>query len=156
MKARTSGQVRADSTSAPSTVLDYDLLYLSVPTSKTTVFLDGWVSTRPRPPSSGDGRELHGIQANPSFVDATINDLHLRSDSPGIDSGNNSAVGAPSTDADGVARPVNGGRRPRCLRVPLSSGSAPGTRRAGDRHGVVIAGSVVSGPVEGPSLSRTS
>ena len=73
MKARTSGPVRADSTSAPST-----------------------------------GRELHGIQANPSFVDATINDLHLRSDSPGIDSGNNSAVGAPSTDADGVARSVNG------------------------------------------------
>jgi parallel beta-helix repeat protein len=107
--ARTSGQIRADTNSAPSTVLDYDLLYLSVPTSKTTVFLDwgGVKYTSLSAFQAATGREPHGIQANPSFVDATVDDLHLRSDSPAIDTGDNAAVGEPSTDADGVARPVN-------------------------------------------------
>ena len=44
--------------------------------------------------------------ANPLFVSAT--DFHLKSDSPAIDMGNNSAPNIPSTDLDGNSRVENG------------------------------------------------
>jgi len=106
--ARTSGQLRADATSAPSTVADFDLLYLSVPTGSKTVFLD-WAGTKYTTLAAftaATGLETHGIQANPAFVNAAAYDLHLTAGSPAVDSGNNAATGEPSTDADGVARPV--------------------------------------------------
>jgi len=108
--ARTSGQVRTDATSAPSTVLDYDLLFLSVPTASKTVFID-WGGTKYTTLTafrSATGQEAHGIQANPMFANASAFDLHLVAGSPAIDSGNNGANGEPGTDADGVARPLNG------------------------------------------------
>jgi parallel beta-helix repeat protein len=108
--ARTSGQLRADATSAPSTVADYDLLYLSVPTSSKTVYLDwgGTKYTTLTAFTAATGEETHGIQANPAFVNAAAYDLHLTSGSPAVDSGNNTATDEPATDADGVARPVGG------------------------------------------------
>ncbi|MGZ4659474.1 MAG: choice-of-anchor Q domain-containing protein [Blastococcus sp.] len=42
------------------------------------------------------------------FANASAFDLHLVAGSPAIDSGNNGASGEPATDADGIARPVNG------------------------------------------------
>ncbi len=108
--ARTSGQVRADSTSAPSTVLDYDLLFLSVAPTANTVFIDwaGVKYTTLAAFQAGTGQEAHGISANPAFVNAGGYNLHLAAGSPAIDTGNNAASGEPATDADGVARPVNG------------------------------------------------
>jgi parallel beta-helix repeat protein len=113
--ARTSGQIRADATSAPSTTLDYDLLWLSVQTASRTVFID-WAGTKYTTLTkftAATGEEVHGIQADPRFV-SPPSDLHLQGPptfavtSPAIDSGNNAATGEPATDADGVARPVNG------------------------------------------------
>jgi parallel beta-helix repeat protein len=107
--ARTSGQVRADATSAPSTTLDYDLLWLSVPTASKTVFID-WAGTKYTTLAkftAATGQEVHGIQADPKFA-GPPGDLHLLAGSPAIDSGSNAATGEPAVDADGVARPVNG------------------------------------------------
>jgi parallel beta-helix repeat protein len=107
--ARTSGQVRADATSAPSAVLDYDLLFLSVPAASKTVFIDwgGTKYTTLAAFTAATGKEVHGIQAAPAFAGPPTN-LRLTSGSPAIDSGNNAATNEPGTDADGVARPVNG------------------------------------------------
>jgi parallel beta-helix repeat protein len=109
--ARTSGQLRADSTSAPSTVADHDLLFLSAPLNKQTVYLD-WGGTKYSSLTAfqaATGQEAHGIQAAPLFAGTgSTPDLHLRAGSPAIDSGDNGATGEPAVDADGVVRPVNG------------------------------------------------
>jgi parallel beta-helix repeat protein len=107
--ARTSGQLRADTTSAPSTTADFDVLYLSAPQNSQTVFID-WNGTKYSSLAAFQqttGLETHGISADPLFVNPPT-DLHLQSGSPAIDSGNNGATGEPTTDADGTARPVNG------------------------------------------------
>jgi parallel beta-helix repeat protein len=108
--ARTSGQLRADATSAPSTVADFDLLYLSVPPASKTVFID-WAGTKYTTLAAftaATGDETNGIQANPAFINASAFDLHLTSGSPAVDSGNNGATNEPNTDADGTTRPVGG------------------------------------------------
>jgi parallel beta-helix repeat protein len=109
--ARTSGQLRADSTSAPSTTADFDVLFLSAAQNKQTVYLD-WGGKKYSSLTafrSATGQEAHGIQANPLFVSTgSTPDLHLQAGSPAIDSGNNGATGEPGVDADGVTRPVNG------------------------------------------------
>ena len=64
--ARTSGQLRADATSAPSTVADYDLLNQSAPLGSKTVFID-WAGTKYTTLAkftAATGQEAHGIQAN--------------------------------------------------------------------------------------------
>jgi parallel beta-helix repeat protein len=106
--ARTSGQVRADSTSAPSTTLDYSLLYLSVPTASKTVYIDwnGVKYTTLAAFQAATGQEAHGLQADPQFVNRAGNDLHLAAGSPAIGKANSSASGEPTTDADDVARSV--------------------------------------------------
>jgi parallel beta-helix repeat protein len=110
--ARTSGQIRADAASAPSTVLDYDLLFQSAPlgstTSGKTYFIDwnGAKYSTLAKFTAATGQEVHGIQQAPLFVSAGSYDLHLTSGSPAINTGNNSASGEPATDADGVSRPV--------------------------------------------------
>jgi MYXO-CTERM domain-containing protein len=48
------------------------------------------------------------ISQDPGFVGGAVADLHLRSGSVCIDTG--TATGAPATDLDGVARPINGDR----------------------------------------------
>ncbi|MGY1615589.1 right-handed parallel beta-helix repeat-containing protein [Geodermatophilus sp. SYSU D00691] len=108
--ARTSGQIRVDVNSM-TTVADFDLLFLSVPTSSRTAFLDwgGVKYTSLAAFTAATGQESHGIQAAPRFAGtASPPDLHLTAGSPAIDTGNNAAGGEPATDADGVARPING------------------------------------------------
>lgn len=115
---RTSGQLRADSTSAPSTTADYDVLFLSAPQDPNTVYLD-WGGTKYSNLASfqkATGLESHGIQADPMFTNpgthashpALPGGLQLLSGSPAIDSGNDAATGEPAADFNGVARPVNG------------------------------------------------
>jgi parallel beta-helix repeat protein len=107
--ARTSGQLRADATSAPSTVADYDLLNQSAPLGSKTVFID-WAGTKYTTLAkftAATGQETHGIQAAPQFAGPPT-DLHLTSGSPAVNSGNNGASGEPSTDADGTSRPQGG------------------------------------------------
>jgi parallel beta-helix repeat protein len=108
--ARTSGQLRADATSAPSTRADFDLLFLSVTPTTKTVFLD-WGGTKYTTLAAfqaATGQEANGLQADPKFVAPGSYDLHLLAGSPAIDSGNNGAPSEPAVDADGVTRPVNG------------------------------------------------
>lgn len=115
---RTSGQLRADATSAPSTTADYDVLFLSAQQDANTAYLD-WGGTKYTSLSAfrtATGQEAHGIQADPQFVSPGTHQSHsglpsglrLTSGSPAIDSGNNAATGEPAVDFDGVTRPVNG------------------------------------------------
>jgi parallel beta-helix repeat protein len=63
---RTSGQIRTDSTSAPSTRADNDKLYQQSPLSSNTVFID-WAGTKYTSLASfqkATGQELHGSQVN--------------------------------------------------------------------------------------------
>ena len=48
------------------------------------------------------------INASPMVVNAAGGDLHLAGGSPCIDTGNNAALFMPSTDKDGVTRPLDG------------------------------------------------
>jgi parallel beta-helix repeat protein len=103
--ARTSGQIRTDATSAPSTTLDYDLLWLSVTPTSNTVFIH-WAGTKYKTLAafqSATGQEMHGVSANPLFVNPP-GDLHLQAGSPAIGRANQGAPGEPSVDADGKAR----------------------------------------------------
>jgi parallel beta-helix repeat protein len=104
--ARTSGQLRADAASAPSTAANYDLLWLSVPTSSSTDFLDWGGTTYPDLASfrAATGKEPHGVSASPRFADAAGYDLHLTQGSPAIDSARGSVRGQPRRDADGKGR----------------------------------------------------
>ena len=100
--ARTSGQLRADSTSAASTVADYDLLNQSAPLGSKTVFID-WAGTKYATLAAftkATGKEAHGIQADPQLAA----NLHLTAGSPAIDSANAAAPGEPAKDADGRSR----------------------------------------------------
>lgn len=103
--ARTSGQVRADTTSAPSATLDHDLLYLSVPPAGRTVYIDwnGTKYTTLAAFTAATGQETHGLSANPQFAGAPT-DLHLTSSSPAIGQADATVSGEQSVDADGKAR----------------------------------------------------
>jgi parallel beta-helix repeat protein len=103
--ARTSGQVRADPTSAPSTTLDSDLLFLSVAPGGKTVYIDwnGTKYTTLAAFSAATGQETHGLSANPQFAGAPTN-LHLTSASPAIGSADATVSGEQPVDADGKAR----------------------------------------------------
>jgi parallel beta-helix repeat protein len=99
---RTSGDIRVDSTSAPTTTVNDDLVFLRV----TGVMID-WngvkysslVSFR-----TATGQESRGLQADPRFVAAASANFHLMTGSPAVDSANSGAPGQPATDFDGAAR----------------------------------------------------
>jgi parallel beta-helix repeat protein len=103
--ARTSGQVRADTTSAPSTTLDHDLLFLSVAPGGRTVYIDwnGTKYTTLAAFTAATGQEAHGLSANPLFAGAPTN-LHLTAASPAIGQADATVSGESSVDADGKAR----------------------------------------------------
>ena len=50
------------------------------------------------------GQEQHGVQADPLFVSATVDDFHLLEGSPAIDSADSSAPGEQTADFAGAPR----------------------------------------------------
>ena len=73
---RTKGNIRVDSASTSGVTLDYDLVHL-----RTAATMMVWGNTSYATLSafvSGTGREVHGVQANPLWVDAAGDDFHLR------------------------------------------------------------------------------
>jgi parallel beta-helix repeat protein len=97
---RTSGNIRTDDTSAPTTFLDYNLL-------RSAGKLIDWAGkpyTELAAFTADTGREAHGLQADPRFRDAAGDDFRLAPDSPAIDSAFSGAAGQPITDITGHAR----------------------------------------------------
>lgn len=99
---RSSGNIRVDAASAGWTVVDYDLVNLSVP----GVMID-WAGTTYGTLAAfqaATGREPHGRQGDPRFAAVGNADFHLLAGSPAIDSASASALGEPVRDADNAAR----------------------------------------------------
>jgi len=99
---RTSGNLRVDSFSTQTIVLDYDLVFLSVP----GVMVD-WAGQEYSSLAAfvaATGKESHGLEADPRFKAPASGDFHLLAGAPAIDSANSGVVGHPSVDADGKAR----------------------------------------------------
>ncbi len=98
----TKGDIRVDPSSRSGTTVDSDLLWLSSPGTLVT-----WGTTQYSSLStfhSATGQETHGRQADPSWVNPSGADFHLREGSPAIDSADSSAAGQPTTDVAGTAR----------------------------------------------------
>ncbi len=99
---RTSGNIRADSASAPTTTVNDDLVFLRVP----GIMIDwggvqyGSLATF----RAATGQESRGIEADPQFVNPLAANFRLLSGSPAIDSANTAAPGQPLLDADGLGR----------------------------------------------------
>jgi parallel beta-helix repeat protein len=100
--ARTSGNIRADSASAPTSTVNDDLISLRV----TGVMVD-WNGVKYSSLTAfrtATGQESRGIQADPRFVSASGADFHLLAGSPAIDAGNSGAPGQPLVDFAGAGR----------------------------------------------------
>ena len=130
-KVRTQGNIRVDSSSASTTTVDYDLLYLSTP----GVLID-WAGEQYDSLAdfiAATGQEQHGLQADPKFKNAATGQFQLKAGSPAIDSADS---GAPEPTGAGCAGQGPQGRpghhehrcgsppvrRPRRLRVPAEVG----------------------------------
>src|SRR4029079_4150159 len=99
---RTRSNIRVDSGSTSQTQVDYNLVFL-----KTADVMYVWNSTSYTSLSAfrpATGQEVHGIQADPMWVDKVSGNFHLTSASPAIDSANSGASGQPASDADSNPR----------------------------------------------------
>ncbi len=99
---RTSGDIRADAASAPTSTVNDDVLWLRVP----GVMVD-WGGVKYGSLAAfraATGQESRGLEADPRFVDSTNADFGLLAGSPAIDSADSGAPGQPLTDADGAPR----------------------------------------------------
>jgi parallel beta-helix repeat protein len=118
---RTKGDLRVDQTSYVGTVIDYDLIYLSVPGT--------WLTWQSTPYSSlsafqtAVGQERHGVAGDPRWVDQASGNLRLRGSSSAIDSANSGLADEQSTDRDGNPR----------IDAPLTPNSGAGPRTYDDR-----------------------
>jgi parallel beta-helix repeat protein len=99
---RSHGNILVDASSTPGTTMDFDLVYLSTPDkllvwgSSSFLSLSGF--------RSATGREAHGIQADPKWIDARAGNFHLRPGSPAIDAANSAVSGQPRRDVKRRAR----------------------------------------------------
>lgn len=100
--ARTSGNIRVDSVSVPTTTLNDDLVFLRVP----GVMVDWGGVKYPSLAAfrTATGQESRGIEADPLFVSILTANFRLLAGSPAIDSANSGAPGQPALDFDGHAR----------------------------------------------------
>ena len=99
---RTAGNIRIDSASVSTAILDDDLVFLSVPGTMVD-----WAGTRYTSLAAfrtATGKETRGIEADPRFRASVTADFHLVAGSPAIDSANADASGQPPTDFDGLTR----------------------------------------------------
>ena len=101
-KVRTQGNIRVDSSSASTTTVDYDLLYLS--TAGPLIDWDGELYDSLAEFVAATGQEQHGLEADPKFKNAATGKFQLKAGSPAIDSANSGAPGQPNADAQGKAR----------------------------------------------------
>ena len=99
---RTSGNIRVDGTSASTTNVDYDLLYLSTP--GVMIDWDGSKYDSLADFIAATGQEQHGLEADPKFKNAATGKFQLKAGSPAIDSADSGAPGQPDVDALGKAR----------------------------------------------------
>lgn len=99
---RTAGNIRTDSFSAATTVVDHSVLSLSA--AGVMVDWAGKKYTSLAAFRTATGQEARGVQANPAFVDAAGGNFRLTAASPAIDSADSGASGQPDTDADGLGR----------------------------------------------------
>lgn len=93
---RSRGNIRVDASSTPGTTIDFDLVYLTTP-GKLLV----WSSLSYASLSafrSATGREVHGIQADPKWIDSPSGDFRISASSPAIDSADSAARGQPRVD----------------------------------------------------------
>jgi hypothetical protein len=91
-----------DASSASTTTVDYDLLYLSTP--GVLIDWDGHQYSSLPAFVAATGQEQHGLEADPKFKNAASGNFQLKAGSPAIDSANSGAPGQPELDAQGKAR----------------------------------------------------
>ncbi len=99
---RTSSNIRVDASSTSGTSIDDDLVYLHQGSNMViwgSSFYSSLVALR-----AATGQEVHGIQADPRWVDPDGGDLRLLGGSPAIDSANSGVSGESTSDADGNGR----------------------------------------------------
>ena len=99
---RTAGNIRIDSASVSTAILEDDLVFLRVP--GTMVDWGGTRYTSLAAFRTATGKETRGIEADPRFRASVTADFHLVASSPAIDSANADASGQPPTDFDGLTR----------------------------------------------------
>ena len=99
---RSSGNIRIDSASTSTAILNDDLVFLRVP--GTMVDWAGTKYTSLAAFRAATGKETRGIEADPRFRASATADFHLTTGSPAIDSANADAGGQPATDFDRLAR----------------------------------------------------
>jgi parallel beta-helix repeat protein len=99
---RTRGNVRVDSTATSGTTMDYDLVHLTSPDTMivwNSVAYHSLAAFR-----AATGKEVHGIEADPNWVDRANGDFHLSSGSAAVDAAHSGVSNQPSTDVEGNAR----------------------------------------------------
>ncbi|MEP6624382.1 MAG: right-handed parallel beta-helix repeat-containing protein, partial [Acidimicrobiia bacterium] len=99
---RTSGNIRVDSPSAPTTTVNDDLVFLRTP--GVVIDWDGVRYASVAAFRSGTGQESRGIEADPRFVSIASNNYRLTAGSPAIDAADSGAPAQPATDFDGNVR----------------------------------------------------
>jgi parallel beta-helix repeat protein len=99
---RSHGNILVDASSTPGTTMDFDLVYLSTPDKLLVWGSSSYLSLAAF--RSATGREAHGIQADPKWIDAPVGNFHLRAGSPAIDAANSAVSGQPRRDVKRRAR----------------------------------------------------
>jgi parallel beta-helix repeat protein len=93
---RSRGNILVDASSIPGTTMDFDLLYLSTPDKLLAWGSSSYLTLVAF--RSATGREAHGIQADPQWINAPLGNFHLRAGSPAIDAANSAVSGQPRLD----------------------------------------------------------
>jgi parallel beta-helix repeat protein len=99
---RTTSNIRVDASSAPGTVVDFNVVHLTAGLYNY-IWGSGWYKTQAAF-TAATGQETHGLQGDPGFVNGAGGDFTLSIGSPALDSANSGQVGAQAVDGAGVAR----------------------------------------------------